>query len=349
MMFKNARSLVGLLAGLSILLAACRPTPSDVATETADPNAVFTAAAATANFRMTEIAASTPSLPPATATQPQPSPTAATSTVAAITATTPVTTTAAGPSTGAQGSDRAQWVADVTIPDGTNFAPNESFTKTWRLQNIGTSTWSSTYSLVFVSGAPMTTSTTVPLNQEVAPGGTVDVSVNMAAPSDPGNYKGFWQVANDQGTAFEVAFWVDINVGGTAGAATSTPGGATSTPGASAATAGPTGSASNTVANVTSSVNTSTYEGSCPYTFMFPAQFTLGSATTVTYKFEAGSDSQGFQITLPDPTTVSLQAGTHDVTYQLEFSQAVSGWARLHVTAPNDVTSSQTTFSLTCQ
>jgi hypothetical protein len=60
MMFKIARSLVGLLAGLMILLAACRPTPSDVATETADPNAVFTAAAATANFRMTEIAASTP-------------------------------------------------------------------------------------------------------------------------------------------------------------------------------------------------------------------------------------------------------------------------------------------------
>ena len=56
-MFTKARSLVGLLAGLTILLAACRPSTSDVATETADPNAVFTAAAATANFRMTEIAA----------------------------------------------------------------------------------------------------------------------------------------------------------------------------------------------------------------------------------------------------------------------------------------------------
>jgi hypothetical protein len=171
----------------------------------------------------------------------------------------------------------------------------------------------------------------------------------MTAPADPGNYKGFWQMANAQGTAFEVAFWVDINVGGTPGEATGTPTGATGTPGSTAATAGPTGSASNAVSNVSISVNTSSYEGSCPYTFMFPAQFTLGSTTTVTYRLEAGTDSQGFQITLPDPTTVSLQAGTHDVTYQLEFSQAVSGWARLHFTAPNDVTSSQATFSLTCQ
>ena len=347
MMFKKARSLVVLLAGLSILLAACRPTLSDVATETSDPNAVFTAAAATANFRMTEIAASTPSLPPATATHTQP-PATATTAVVTATATTGALTTAAAPASGSQ-DNRAQWVADVTVPDGTNYAPNAPFTKTWRLQNIGTSTWSSSYSLVFVSGAPMTTTTKVPLNQEVGSGQTVDVSVNLTAPADPGNYRGFWQMADAQGTPFEVAFWVDINVGGTPGAATGTPSGATGTPGSATATSGPASGASNVVTNATISVNTSSYEGSCPYTFMFPAQFTLNSAATVTYQLEAGTDSQGFQITLPAPTTVSLAAGTHDVTYQLEFSQAVSGWARLHVTAPNDVTSSQTTFSLTCQ
>jgi hypothetical protein len=171
----------------------------------------------------------------------------------------------------------------------------------------------------------------------------------MVAPADHGNYKGFWQVANAQGTPFEVAFWVEINVGGTPGAATGTPTGATGTPGSATATTGPTGSASGAVSNITISASTSTYQGSCPYTFMFPAQFTLGSAATVTYALEAGTDTQGFQINLPAPTTVSLQAGTHDVTYQLEFSQTVSGWVRLHVTSPNDVTSNQATFSLTCQ
>jgi hypothetical protein len=171
----------------------------------------------------------------------------------------------------------------------------------------------------------------------------------MVAPADPGNYKGFWQVANPQGTPFEVAFWVDINVTGTSGSSTGTPTGATSTPGSAAATAGPTGSAGGVVSNVTISASTSTYQGSCPYTFMFPARFTLGNSATVTYALEAGTDTQGFQINLPAPTTVSLQAGTHDVTYQLEFSQTVSGWARLHVSSPDDVTSNQATFSLTCQ
>ena len=37
----------------------------------------------------------------------------------------------------------AQFVADVTIPDGTNFAPGTAFKKTWRLKNIGTNAWNS--------------------------------------------------------------------------------------------------------------------------------------------------------------------------------------------------------------
>src|SRR5258706_10212245 len=48
--------------------------------------------------------------------------------------------------------DWAAYVKDVTIPDGTIFAPGAQFTKTWRLQNIGTCTWTSSYTLVFSSG-----------------------------------------------------------------------------------------------------------------------------------------------------------------------------------------------------
>ena len=38
-------------------------------------------------------------------------------------------------------SDWAQFVADVTVPDGARYDPNAAFTKTWRLRNIGTCTW----------------------------------------------------------------------------------------------------------------------------------------------------------------------------------------------------------------
>ena len=36
----------------------------------------------------------------------------------------------------------AQFVADVTVPDGTSYAPSTAFKKTWRLKNIGTCIWS---------------------------------------------------------------------------------------------------------------------------------------------------------------------------------------------------------------
>ena len=36
--------------------------------------------------------------------------------------------------------DLAEFVADVTVPDGTDFTPGETFVKTWQLRNAGTST-----------------------------------------------------------------------------------------------------------------------------------------------------------------------------------------------------------------
>ncbi|MFN3762162.1 MAG: NBR1-Ig-like domain-containing protein, partial [Anaerolineae bacterium] len=35
----------------------------------------------------------------------------------------------------------ARWVADVTVPDNTAFAPNTPFVKTWRVRNSGTCAW----------------------------------------------------------------------------------------------------------------------------------------------------------------------------------------------------------------
>jgi hypothetical protein len=43
-----------------------------------------------------------------------------------------------------------------------------------------------------------------------------------------------------------------------------------------------------------------------------------------------------------------LDAGKHTVTYTLEFADDVSGAARFHVTAPEDVQSGQVNFTLQC-
>ena len=116
--------------------------------------------------------------------------------------------------------DAANFIADVTVPDGAIFLPNEKFTKTWRIKNIGSCTWTSSYSLVFDKGDAMSGSATQAFSDIVVPGQTVDVSVNLMAPSSPGKYKGYWKLRNSSGEIFGVpleygtggAFFVEIEV-----------------------------------------------------------------------------------------------------------------------------------------
>ena len=77
----------------------------------------------------------------------------------------------------------AQFIADVTIPDGTSFAPGAAFKKTWRLKNIGTCAWNAAdVSLIHDSGEKMGVPATVALPTTVNPGQTVDITVDMVAP-----------------------------------------------------------------------------------------------------------------------------------------------------------------------
>jgi hypothetical protein len=122
---------------------------------------------------------------------------------------------------------------DVTVPDGTDYAPGASFTKTWRIKNTGTTTWTTSYKLVFISGDQMGPNTSVTLSAEVAPGATVDLSVNLTAPSTAGRYRGYWKMQNAAGQFFDASIYVEIDVVGEGGATatiTPTPGGPTATP-----------------------------------------------------------------------------------------------------------------------
>jgi hypothetical protein len=114
--------------------------------------------------------------------------------------------------------DWAAFVADVTVKDGAVFAPSVSFTKTWRIRNIGSCTWNTDYDLAFGSGSPLDAPVSVPLAGTVRPGETIDVSVPMQAPDDEGSYTGYWQLRNPAGMRFGLgddrtgAFWIRIIV-----------------------------------------------------------------------------------------------------------------------------------------
>jgi hypothetical protein len=131
---------------------------------------------------------------------------------------TPLPTPTSVPPTAASYCDWAAFVKDVTVEDGTTFAPGEVFIKTWRLKNRGTCGWTTDYMLVFHSGSQLGGTTAVRLPANVPPGQTVDVSVTLTAPSTGGSYIGYWMLRNSSGVVFgtgtraNTPFYVDIRV-----------------------------------------------------------------------------------------------------------------------------------------
>jgi hypothetical protein len=98
----------------------------------------------------------------------------------------------------------ASFVADVTIPDGSLLAPGVEFQKTWRIKNVGTCTWSTSYTFSYISGTDMANNKNenVNLPRAVKPGETVDVKVKLIAPNQPGAYSSNWLLKTGSGTAF---------------------------------------------------------------------------------------------------------------------------------------------------
>ena len=117
-----------------------------------------------------------------------------------------------------EGCDVAAFITDVTVPDGQEFDPDTKFVKTWRLLNDGSCTWNSYYKLYFVSGAKMSGPTSQTLTAiEVPPGASIDVSVELRAPDEPGTYRGYWGLKNTNGAEFGVGpadkpFYVEVTV-----------------------------------------------------------------------------------------------------------------------------------------
>ncbi len=132
---------------------------------------------------LTQTLAPTVTLPPTTS----PTPTATATQL-------PATATAAAKATSdAFARLNAAYVADVTVPDGTRFDGNTSFTKTWRVKNNGRRAWG-TVALGFVSGEQMGAPDTVAVAEIVEVGQQIEISVPMVSPAQNGNYKGVWRL-----------------------------------------------------------------------------------------------------------------------------------------------------------
>lgn len=201
---------------IALTASACSAEPTPLPDE---PGMIETVAAATISAHLTEVAGSQPS-PTATRRAPATSTIAPTATLAPsstpLPSATPIPSATTVPPTPVP-CNIAKFEADVTVPDGSRFDPGEAFTKTWRIKNAGTCKWTQDFALIFVTGDAMS-GDAVSLTREVAPGQSVEISVDLVAPSIPGSYRGNWMLRDDKGGAIgiggpEKSVWVDIEVG----------------------------------------------------------------------------------------------------------------------------------------
>jgi hypothetical protein len=111
--------------------------------------------------------------------------------------------------------NNSAFVADITVPDGTALAPNQTFNKIWRVRNTGTCTWGAGDALVFIGGESLSATTAIAA-PNTAPGATADLLVPMAAPAVIGGHSGSWRLKSPSGALFGATLTTIINVVGPA-------------------------------------------------------------------------------------------------------------------------------------
>jgi hypothetical protein len=262
-----------------------------------DPSIVFTAAAQTIEAELTRLAPSplsaTPIIPPTLISIP-------TKTIVPSATTVPLP------------CNRVSYNAatiDVTIPDWQVMPPGQVFTKTWRLTNAGTCTWTPAYRLAFYQGDTMGVPTGYAqslTSGNIPPGGTVDVSVNLTAPVTPGTYKGYWHMQEPGGQYFGIGatnggFYVAITVPSPVPAFFA-------------------------VTSVSLSVS-----GGCG-AFHIVANITTNGAGTVTYRWIRSDGGVDMAV---HPALDYASAGTQSVSTDWSSSAPGAKWMDIYIDTPN--------------
>lgn len=194
---------------VSLCLASCNLPGSQRQIPPAESSAPTMTSEAVQILLMTQMAGTL--IPPTATVPPAPAPTLPNQPTTTPTATLPTPRSDLC-------TDQAEFVKDVSIPDNTTLKPGQRFTKTWRLRNRGDCTWSPQYALVFVEGDRMEAALEIPLSGYVPPNETIDLSVEMTAPSESGQYQGQWMLKSADGSRFGIGekadkpFWVRIVV-----------------------------------------------------------------------------------------------------------------------------------------
>jgi len=292
-----------------LLLTACNlPRPNATAETPGDP--IGTAAAQT-------VAALSTLLPPKVTITPA----ATLTSLPQVTITQPPQATTDG--TPGKKCDAGEFVSDVTIPDGTSMTPGQAFTKTWRLKNTGSCTWTTSYRVVFDSGVSLGAPASFNLPTSVPPDAIVDISVQMIAPSEIKDYQSNWKLQNATGVTFGLgedgtkSFWVKIKV--------------------------ETANLPFAVSKVVLGADNAAFSGACPHTTALNAVITVTAAGRVTYFWERSDGTKGAMQEL-----VFNAGGTQTVNTSWQFGSSFDGTVTMYIDNPNHQYFQNLSVKVTC-
>ena len=108
--------------------------------------------------------------------------------------------------------NKAEYVEDMTIPDGTKITANQTFVKTWKVKNTGVCAWTTRYALVWFLGANRMDANTTPITTVVLPGAETEISIKLKAPAKPGRYQESWRLSDSHQYPFGPGLTVEIVV-----------------------------------------------------------------------------------------------------------------------------------------
>jgi hypothetical protein len=315
----------------SLMLSSCIP---DAAPLTSTPTATLSPTAITLPTQTSQPTTPAPTQTPyvitatpqaATATS-QPTPTQAVTETPAL--------PAAVPQNSSSGCNKAGLVSDITFPNGTVVAVTQVFTKTWRITNLGTCTWSSDYQIVPTQGNQVSGQNSFNLGVSVPPGHYVDISLTFTAPSSAGAYGGSFKLQSPSGEVFGIGadgnssfgFLVDVQD--------------INTP------------SPFHVTDVDMGINSSSVDVSCPSgkKFVFTANIFSSGPGTVTYHwiFSNGDTTDNQDLTFDEKGSQSVSTSWTLGSKKDVSPNPYSGWAQLYVDGPNNQSFAKVHFSIEC-
>lgn len=102
---------------------------------------------------------------------------------------------------------KAEFVEDVSLADGSVIDAGAVLHKVWRLRNSGEVPWPQGTVLMFMRGDFIPETKSVPVACE--PGATVEVAMDLTAPSEPGRAKAFFRLALPSGRKLPLKLWLE--------------------------------------------------------------------------------------------------------------------------------------------